>query len=84
MKTSPPAFHQEGETNLYHRDALDILATLPDASFDGIVTDPPYCSGGMTAGERTRLASVKYVQNKQKVQWPEFEGESMDQNAGGG
>jgi site-specific DNA-methyltransferase (adenine-specific) len=76
-----PHFHQEGETSLYHGDALDILATLPSGSFDGIVTDPPYCSGGMTAGERARLSSTKYVQSKQIKQWPEFEGESMDQNA---
>ena len=31
--------------------------------------------------ERARPASVKYVQSKQKTQWPEFESESMDQNA---
>ncbi len=27
---------------LYHGDCLDILRTLPDASVDAVVTDPPY------------------------------------------
>jgi site-specific DNA-methyltransferase (adenine-specific) len=69
------------QERLYQGDAIEILTTFLNASFDAIVTDPPYCSGGMTAGERTRLASAKYVQSKQKVQWPDFEGERMDQNA---
>ena len=69
------------ENHLYHGDALEILPTFPDASFDAIVTDPPYCSGGLTASERARPASVKYVQSRQKTVWPDFESESMDQNA---
>ena len=66
---------------LYHGDALELLPTFPDAFFDAIVTDPPYCSGGLTASERARPASAKYVQSGQKTQWPDFESESMDQNA---
>ncbi|WP_394793853.1 DNA-methyltransferase [Armatimonas sp.] len=69
------------EGDLYWGDALEILPTFPDASFDAIVTDPPYCSGGMTMSERARPASVKYVQSRQQLRWPEFESESMDQNA---
>ena len=66
---------------LHHGDALELLPTFPPASFDAIVTDPPYCSGGLTAAERTRPASKKYVQSRQKTRWPEFESESMDQAA---
>jgi site-specific DNA-methyltransferase (adenine-specific) len=66
---------------LYQGDALELLPTFPNASFDAIVTDPPYCSGGLTASERGRPASVKYVQTRQKTTWPDFESESMDQNA---
>lgn len=69
------------ESHLYHGDALEILPTFPDGCFDAIVTDPPYCSGGLTASERARPASAKYVQSRQKTQWPDFESESMDQNA---
>ena len=66
---------------LLHGDALEILPTFEPASFNAIVTDPPYCSGGMTMSERARPASVKYMQSRQKTRWPEFESESMDQNA---
>lgn len=35
--------HYEDESvRLHHGDCLDILATLPDASVDAVVTDPPY------------------------------------------
>lgn len=27
---------------LHHGDCLDVLRTLPDASVDSVVTDPPY------------------------------------------
>ena len=53
-------------------DALELLPMFPDASFDSIVTDPPYCSGGLTASERARPASAKYVQSGQKIQWPDY------------
>lgn len=66
---------------LLHGDALEILPTFQSETFDAIVTDPPYCSGGMTMSERTRPASVKYMQSRQKTRWPEFESESMDQAA---
>ena len=34
-------------------DALDTLRRLPDASIDALVTDPPYCSGGVGEAQRT-------------------------------
>ena len=37
---------------LYQGDALGILATLPDAVMDAVLTDPPYSSGGVTMGAR--------------------------------
>ena len=44
----PKPFYQDDWVTLYHGDALAILAGLPDASVDGIITDPPYSSGGAT------------------------------------
>jgi site-specific DNA-methyltransferase (adenine-specific) len=66
---------------LLHGDSLELLPTFEAGSFDGIITDPPYCSGGMTMSERARPASIKYVQTGQRTRWPDFESESMDQNA---
>lgn len=34
--------YQDESITLYHGDCLDILAQLPDASVDSVVTDPPY------------------------------------------
>ena len=33
-----PAFN----VSLYHGDCLDVLAAMPDACVDAVVTDPPY------------------------------------------
>ena len=73
MRDTQGGIHRD---RLLHGDALEILPTFESASFDAIVTDPPYCSGGMTMSERARPASVKYVQSRQKTVWPEFESES--------
>lgn len=34
--------YQSDEVTLHHGDCLDVLAALPDASVDSVVTDPPY------------------------------------------
>ncbi len=62
-------------------DTLELLPTLPTGSVDAVITDPPYCSGGLTATERARPPSLKYVQSKQKTHWPDFELDTLDQNA---
>lgn len=33
---------QDEAVTLHHGDCLEVLATLPDASVDAVVTDPPY------------------------------------------
>lgn len=35
-------YYQGDKVVLHHGDCLDVLATLPDASVDAVVTDPPY------------------------------------------
>ncbi|MNK02097.1 hypothetical protein D3C87_199150 [compost metagenome] len=35
------------KNELIHSDALAVLPTLPAASFDALITDPPYASGGV-------------------------------------
>jgi site-specific DNA-methyltransferase (adenine-specific) len=36
------AWHQDARATIYHGDCLTVLAELPDASVDAVVTDPPY------------------------------------------
>lgn len=63
-------------------EALDVMRRLPAASFDALVTDPPYCSGGTFTSDRTsRTAVGKYV-SSDSVQGhaiPDFGGDQRDQ-----
>ena len=42
-------YYTDDKVVLHHGDCLDVLATLPDASVDAVVTDPPY---NLTSGKR--------------------------------
>ena len=35
-------YYQDDYVTLWHGDCLDVLAAMPDASVDSVVTDPPY------------------------------------------
>lgn len=56
-----PYYDEDGIT-IYHGDACEVLSGLPAASFDAVLTDPPYSSGGMFRGDRTRPVDDKYTQ----------------------
>ena len=45
---------------LHHGDSLPIMEAMADASFDAVITDPPYASGGLKAAERKKSTSRKY------------------------
>lgn len=40
-------YYKDDLITLHHGDCLEVLATLPEASVDAIVTDPPYALGFM-------------------------------------
>ena len=44
-----PYYEADGIT-IYHGEACAMLAQLPEASVDVLLTDPPYSSGGMFRG----------------------------------
>jgi site-specific DNA-methyltransferase (adenine-specific) len=75
-----PYFDRNGVT-LYQGDVLSIVPSLPTGSVDALVTDPPYSSGGMTTGERSRDPAEKYCQNGNTVGRPSFEGDCRDQRS---
>lgn len=65
--------------NLHHGDMLQILQQLPNNSIDGVITDPPYNSGG---GQRTPKQSTKnkYCSTGLSLSdFADFEGDNKDQ-----
>jgi site-specific DNA-methyltransferase (adenine-specific) len=77
-------YYEDGGVTLYQGDALAVLASLPDASVDAIVTDPPYSSGGAYRGDRMSDPTQKYVPTKEVVNFhPGFTGDNRDQRSFG-
>lgn len=76
-------FHREkiGTATLYLGDALEVLATLQPGAFGGVLTDPPYSSGGLSLAARTQATSAKYQSNEHRGLYPEFQGDTRDQRS---
>ncbi|MFC5187121.1 DNA-methyltransferase [Actinomadura harenae] len=69
---------------LHNGDALAVLPTLPDASVDCVITDPPYNSGGTATSQRVnQTARGKYVGSNVKHTLADFAGENRDQRSFG-
>lgn len=76
-----PVFTGE-RSMVYAGDALLVLPQLEAGSVDGVIADPPYCSGGATSAERTRRSSRdKYVSRDAKHALPTFTGDQRDQRS---
>jgi site-specific DNA-methyltransferase (adenine-specific) len=79
----PPAscslFWECPYATVYQGDSLHVLRSLPTASVDAVVTDPPYSSGGLMRGDRSVKTSDKYVLTGTQVDRPEFYGDNRDQ-----
>ncbi|MEW4451279.1 DNA methyltransferase [Bremerella sp. JC817] len=75
-------YDAEGQT-LYQGDCLAVLAELKKQGqeFDGLITDPPYSSGGLHASSRKAPTSSKYQQSGTKKILPDFLGDNMDQRS---
>jgi site-specific DNA-methyltransferase (adenine-specific) len=66
------------KNELIHGDALAVLPTLPAASFDALITDPPYASGGVHAASRQQAPSAKYIRSGLH---DDFVGDERDQRS---
>lgn len=69
------------DAELYQGEALTTLQGLPDESVDGILTDPPYSSGGVSLGQKQRATSSKYQSTGVTKRFPEFSGDGRDQRS---
>ncbi|WP_347253466.1 DNA-methyltransferase [Leminorella grimontii] len=72
-----------GAATLYCGDSLEILQTLPPASFAGLITDPPYSSGGLHIGSRQQRPHDKYTGRTETGYNVDFYGDNRDARSWG-
>lgn len=78
MTAAEPYYAEDGCT-IYHGEALGTLRALPDGSVDGVITDPPYSSGGAFRGDRVAGTNDKYAQSQSHGRFADFSGDTRDQ-----
>lgn len=78
-------YYTDDLVTLHGADALAVLASLPKASVDAVITDPPYSSGGQFRGDRTGGVHSKYVHTDSASgnALAAFAGDTRDQRAYG-
>jgi len=62
-------------------EAWEFLRSLPSESVDGLVTDPPYSSGGFTRGDRMSDPGKKYRSSGAAETTASFSGDNRDQRS---
>lgn len=80
-ETVPKPFYEDELVTLYQGDCLAVLKDLPSDIVDAVITDPPYCSGGTHAADRSRSTKDKYLTSGIDSPFPNFGGDSKDQRA---
>lgn len=53
--------------------------TMPEASYDAVITDPPYASGGLSSAARAQDPRVKYQLSGTRKYYPTFANDNRDQ-----
>lgn len=81
MTRKPDWQSEDGRHRLYCGDALEILPHIEPGAVDGVITDPPYSSGGAFRGDRTQNTIAKYVQSGTEGERREFTGDNRDQRS---
>ncbi|MDR3152919.1 MAG: site-specific DNA-methyltransferase [Deltaproteobacteria bacterium] len=71
-ETPPPL------VSLHLADSSLLLPTLPDSSFDFVLTDPPYSPGGASPVSRSSPAWAKIQDADARTRYPAFAGDSRD------
>lgn len=67
--------------SIHHGEAWEWLRSLPNASADALVTDPPYSSGGFTRGDRMADPRAKYRASGAAEITETFSGDNRDQRS---
>lgn len=61
---------------IIHGDALAVMAEMPDASIDAVITDPPYCSGSVSESSRSG-AKGQGLRSENLTRFGWFTGDNM-------
>ena len=61
-------------------DALKVLSGFAPGTFDAVITDPPYASGGRTQAEKNNSTAKKYSSMGDHAP-PPFDGDAKDQRS---
>lgn len=81
-KTAVPVRNETrtfGRHTLIHGDAVEVLKTFADNSFDCFLTDPPYCAA--TRGSTCKAPTTKKYTSTGAQQFAPFVGDSRDQRS---
>lgn len=62
-------------------DCQSIMPAMAPDTYDAIITDPPYASGGMTSTARRADPVAKYLQSGTIKQYPTFANDTRDQRS---
>ena len=65
---------------IIHGDALKVLCEFAPNTFDAVITDPPYASGGPDPGGEKQVTDKKYSSMGESAP-PPFDGDSKDQRS---
>lgn len=71
----------DGSIEILRGESLDLLRSLDDESFDSVVTDPPYSSGGFTRSDRSDDPVNKYEHTGTEIVRASFSGDNRDGRA---
>lgn len=66
---------------IFHGNMLGVIQKFQPGTFDAVITDPPYASGGWSASERARSTNQKYSSMSPDKALPDFEGDNLDQRS---
>ena len=70
--------NDEKKWEIIQGDALKVLGGFALDTFDAVITDPPYASGGRTQSEKNQSTAKKYSSMGENAP-PPFERDAKDQ-----
>lgn len=74
-------FYENETGTLYHGECLNVMHDLQTNSFDAVIADPPYSSGGLYMYQKKLSPRDKYIQYGTKREYITFTGDNRDNHS---